>query len=209
MTAKLYDISVDIQIGMPTYPGDAKFKSRKLKSVEQDGYEIHRLSLGNHTGTHVDAPAHFIQAGATITELPLDILNGQARVVEIQNKEKIGLTEVQNLKLDNDFRILLKTRNSSLWKTKKRFQKNYVYLTLDAAKYLAENDIKLIGFDYLSLEKFGDSEHPVHRYLLGNQVIILEGLNLSEVEEGEYEMCCLPLKLAGMDGAPARVILRK
>jgi arylformamidase len=209
MAAKLYDISVDIQIGMPTYPGDAKFKSRKLKSVEQDGYEIHRLSLGNHTGTHVDAPAHFIQNGATITELPLDILNGRTRVVEIQNKEKVGLTEVQNLKLDNDFRILFKTRNSSLWKTRKRFQKNYVYLTLDAAKYLAETDIKLIGFDYLSLEKFGDSAHPVHRYLLGNQVIILEGLNLLEVEEGEYDMCCLPLKLAGMDAAPARVILRK
>jgi arylformamidase len=209
MAAKLYDISVDIQIGMPTYPGDAKFKSRKLKSVEQDGYEIHRLSLGNHTGTHVDAPAHFIQNGATITELPLDILNGRTRVVEIQNKEKVGLTEVQNLKLDNDFRILFKTRNSSLWKTRKHFQKNYVYLTLDAAKYLAETDIKLIGFDYLSLEKFGDSAHPVHRYLLGNQVIILEGLNLLEVEEGEYDMCCLPLKLAGMDAAPARVILRK
>jgi arylformamidase len=209
MAAKIYDISVDIQVGMPTYPGDAKFKSRKLKSVESDGYEIHRLSLGNHTGTHVDAPAHFIQDGATITELPLDILNGRVRVIEIQNKYQVGLTEVQNLKLDNDFRILFKTRNSSLWKTRKRFQKNYVYLTLDAAKYLAENDIKLIGFDYLSVEKFGDSEHPVHRYLLGNQVIILEGLNLSEVEEGEYEICCLPMKLTGLDAAPARVILRK
>lgn len=209
MAAKIYDISVNIQTGMPTYPGDAKFKSRKLKSVDQDGYEIHRLTLGNHTGTHVDAPAHFIQDGATVTELPLDILNGRTRVVEIHDKEKVSLEELQNVKLDNDFRILIKTRNSSLWKSKKRFQKKYVYLTLDAAKYLADNDIKLIGFDYLSLEKFGDSEHPVHRYLLGNQVIILEGVNLSNIEEGEYEMFCLPLKLAGLDGAPARVILRK
>jgi arylformamidase len=209
MSAKIYDISVDIQMRMPTYPGDAKYKSRKLKSVETDGYEIHRLTLGNHTGTHVDAPAHFIQNGVTITEIPLDILNGRTRVVEIQDKQKVSLEEVQNLKLQNDFRILLKTRNSSLWKTKKRFQKNYVYLTLDAAKYLTENDIKLIGFDYLSLEKFDDSQHPVHRYLLGNHVIILEGLNLSNVEEGEYEMCCLPMKLRGLDGAPARVILRR
>ncbi|MCI0445646.1 cyclase family protein [bacterium] len=209
MPAKIYDISVDVQMGMPTYPGDAKYKSRKLKSIEQDGYEIHRLTLGNHTGTHVDAPAHFIEGGTTITELPLDILNGRARVVEIFDKEKVGLQEIQKLQLENDFRILLKTRNSSLWEKKKRFQKNYVYLTLDAAKYLAGNDIKLIGFDYLSLEKFGDSEHPVHRYLLGNQVIIVEGLNLSAVEEGEYEMCCLPMKLAGLDGAPARVILRR
>src|SRR5262245_22415177 len=102
MPAKIYDISVDIQMGMPTYPGDAKFKSRKLKSVEQDGYEIHRISLGNHTGTHIDAPAHFVPNGATITELPLYILNGPARIVEIQNKEKVGLAEVQNLKLEND-----------------------------------------------------------------------------------------------------------
>ncbi len=209
MSAKIYDISVDIQTGMPTFPGDAKYKSRKLKSIEQDGYEIHRLTLGNHTGTHVDAPAHFIAGGATITELPLDILNGRVRVIEIFDKEKVGLQEIQNLELESDFRVLLKTRNSSLWKNKKRFQKNYVYLTLDAAKYLAEKDIKLIGFDYLSLEKFGDSEHPIHRYLLGNQVIILEGLNLFEVEAGEYEMSCLPLKLTGLDGAPARVILRK
>lgn len=209
MPAKIYDISVDMQMGMPTYPGDAKFKSRKLKSVDQDGYEIHRINLGNHTGTHVDAPAHFIQNGETITELPLDILNGRVRVVEIKNKKEVGLAEVENLKFENDFRILFKTRNSSLWKTRKRFQKNYVYVTLDAAKYLAQNDIKLIGFDYLSLEKFGDSEHPVHRYLLSNQVIILEGLNLSEVEEGDYEMCCLPMKLTGLDAAPARVILRR
>ncbi len=209
MPAKIYDISVDIQKGMPTYPGDPKYKSRKLKSVEHDGYEIHRLTLGNHTGTHVDAPAHFVEGGATITELPLDILTGRVRVVEIVDKEKVGLQEIQNLQLENDFRILLKTRNSSLWKKKKRFQKNYVYLTLDAAQYFAENDIKLIGFDYLSLEKFGDSNHPVHRYLLGNQVIIVEGLNLSEVEPGEYEMSCLPMKLTGLDGAPARVILRR
>jgi arylformamidase len=209
MPSKIYDISVDIQMGMPTYPGDAKFKSRKLKTVQQDGYEIHRITMGNHTGTHVDAPAHFIQNGTTIGELPLDILNGRARVMEIKNKEKVTLEDIQDLKLEDVFRILLKTRNSSLWKTRKRFQKNYVYLTLDAAKYLADNDIKLIGFDYLSIEKFGDSEHPVHRYLLGNQVIILEGLNLSNVDEGDYEMCCLPMKLAGLDGAPARVILRK
>ncbi len=130
-------------------------------------------------------------------------------MVEIIDKEKVGLQEIQNLQLENDFRILLKTRNSWLWKNKKRFQKKYVYLTLDAAKYLAENDIKLIGFDYLSLEKFGDLNHPVHRYLLGNQVIIVEGLNLSEVDPGEYEMSCLPMKLTGLDGAPARVILRK
>ncbi|HEY7160959.1 MAG TPA: cyclase family protein, partial [Acidobacteriota bacterium] len=150
-----------------------------------------------------------IQGGTTVDELPLDILNGRVRVVQIFDKEKVSLEELQNLKFENDFRILFKTRNSSLWKTRKRFHKNYVYLTLDAAKYLAENDIKLVGFDYLSLEKFGDLEHPVHRYLLGNQVIILEGLNLSDVDEGEYEMWCLPMKLAGLDGAPARVILRK
>src|SRR6185295_12656749 len=100
MPSKIYDISVDIQIGMLTYPGDAKYKSRKLKSVQQDGYEIHRITLGNHTGTHVDAPAHFIQDGATVGELPLDILNGRVRVVQILDKEKVSLEELQNLKFE-------------------------------------------------------------------------------------------------------------
>ena len=194
---------------MHTYPGDARFRSRKLKSVEKDGFEIHRIVLGNHTGTHVDAPAHFVKDGASVTELPLEMLNGRVRVVEIHNKEKVDVAELRNLVLVEDFRILLKTRNSLLWKSKRRYQKKHLYLTLDAAKYLVENGIKLIGFDYLSIERHGDMEFPVHRYLLGNQIIIVEGLNLSEVEEGDYEMSCLPIKLADLDGAPARVILRK
>ncbi len=111
---------------MLTYPGDARFRSRQLKSVENDGYEIHRIVLGNHTGTHVDAPAHFVKDGATVEELPLEMLNGRVRVKEIHNKEKVDVMELRNLVLVEDFRILLKTRNSLLWKSRRRFQKKHM-----------------------------------------------------------------------------------
>jgi arylformamidase len=209
MPSKIYDISVDIKSGMHTFPGDPRFRSRQMKSTENDGYSLFKMSLCNHAGTHVDAPAHFVKDGATIDEIPLEILNGRIRVVEIYNKKHVDVDELTKFVLVDDFRILFKTRNSLLWQSKRTFQRKHIYLTLQAAKYLVENGIKLIGFDYLSVEQFGNSEYPVHRYLLGNQVVIVEGLNLSEVEEGDYEMSCLPLKLSGMDGAPARVILRK
>jgi arylformamidase len=167
------------------------------------------MSLCNHAGTHVDAPAHFIKDGATIEEIPLEIMNGRVRVVEIYNKRHVDVDELSKLVRVDDFRILFKTRNSLLWKSRKTFQRKHIYLTLQASRYLVENGIKLVGFDYLSVEEFGNTEYPVHRYLLGNQVVLIEGLNLSEVEEGDYEMSCLPLRLSGMDGAPARVILRK
>jgi arylformamidase len=209
MPPKIYDISVDISIGMHTHPGDPKFRSRQIADFEDEKYRLYKISLGNHTGTHVDAPAHFVKDGATVTELPLEMLNGRVRVVQIHNKKKVDFAELSKLVLVDDFRILFKTRNSLLWGSKKTFQRKHVYLTLEASKYLVENGIKLIGFDYLSVEEFGNTEYPVHRYLLGNQVILIEGLNLSEVEEGDYEMSCLPLKLKGFDGAPARVILRR
>lgn len=209
MPPKIYDISVDIRKGMHTFPGDPRFKSRQLKTVENDRYRLHQISLGNHTGTHVDAPAHFLEDGATVSELPLEILNGRVRVIEIHNKMKVDVPELSNLVLVDDFRVLFKTRNSLFWRSKKSFQRKYVYMTLGASMYLVENGIKLIGFDYLSVEEYGNTDFPVHRYLLGNDVILVEGLNLSEVDEGDYEMSCLPLKLADMDAAPARVILRK
>ncbi len=209
MSSRIYDISVDVRMGMHTFPGDPRFKSRQLKTLENDQYQLHQISLGNHTGTHVDAPSHFLKDGATVSELPLEILNGRVRVVEIHDKTKVDVSELTNLVRVDDFRILFKTRNSLFWGSKKNFQRKYIYLTLEASIYLVENGIKLIGFDYLSVEEYGNTEFPVHRYLLGNEVILIEGLNLSEVEEGDYEMSCLPLKLSDMDGAPARVILRK
>jgi arylformamidase len=208
MPGKIYDISVAIRQGMPVYPKDPRFRSRQLSTLEKDGVSMHKLMFGNHTGTHVDAPSHMIAGGSSVTDLPLELLNGRTRVVEIHHPEKIDAPELQQLVLVDDFRVLFKTRNSMLWRKRKKFTKNYIHMTSAAAEYLVESGIKLVGFDYLSIDRFGDDTFPVHKILLGNQVILIEGLNLEEVEEGSYELSCLPMKLTGLDGAPARVILR-
>jgi arylformamidase len=205
---KIYDVSVPLHYTMPVFPGDPAFKSQRIKSLEAaDLYELHEITLGNHAGTHVDAPAHFLRRGKTVDEIPLEVLNGRARVVEIHDALKIDVPELERLILVEDFRVLFKTRNSLLWNGP--FTGDYIYFTEKAAKYLAENSVKLVGFDYLSVDRYEDKSFPVHKILLKNDTILVEGLNLAEVEEGEYEMSCLPLRLKGLDASPARVILKK
>lgn len=206
---KIYDVSVELNSKMHVYPGDPRFRSRQMKELDKDSYQLFKIMMGNHAGTHVDAPAHFLKDGASVDELPLELMNGRARVVEIHNNEKVDVPELERLMLADDFRLLFKTRNSLIWKSRKKFKKNYIYLTEDGASYLADNGIKLIGFDYLSIDQFGSLSHPAHKILLGNGVILIEGLNLAEVEEGHYELSCLPLRLTGLDAAPARVILKR
>ncbi|HEY4491016.1 MAG TPA: cyclase family protein, partial [Acidobacteriota bacterium] len=147
--------------------------------------------------------------GTTVDMIPLEILNGRARVIQIHDTEKIERHALEQLVSVDDFRILFKTKNSLLWNTHKHFAKNYVYLTPEGAQYLVEKGIKLVGIDYLSIERYGDTAFPTHKILLQGGIIVIEGLNLSEVEEGDYEMSCLPLALTGLEAAPARVILKK
>jgi arylformamidase len=207
---KIYDISVDIHPRMQVYPGDPRFRSKPVRSFEAgDSYGLFKIMMSNHIGTHVDAPSHFIPGGLTITDIPLEVLNGRARVVQIRHREKIDVPELKQLTFMNDVRVLFKTRNSHLWTNHKYFSKKYIHMTPDAARYLVEEGIKLIGFDYHSIELFGDQNYPVHRVLLGNQVVLVEGLDLTQIDEGQYDLSCLPLKLRGMDAAPARVILKK
>jgi arylformamidase len=170
-------------------------------------YNVSRITLGAHTGTHVDAPYHFLADGPTVEQLPLEILLGKCRVVEIRVREKIQRSDLEALGLRDDLRVLLKTRMSGQLQ-KRAFQDDFVYLTEDAATYLAQVGIKLVGIDYLSIEKFGSTDYPAHHALLGAGVVIVEGLDLSEVEAGDYDMTCLPLRIVGLDGSPARVILR-
>lgn len=162
---------------------------------------------GDHTGTHVDAPSHFLPGGATVDQLPLEILLGKARVVEVPARERVDRGALEALDLRDDLRVLLKTRLSGQL-LKGGHQQDHVYLSEDAALYLAQAGIKLVGFDYLSVDRFGSADFAAHHALLGHGVIVLEGLDLSAVEPGEYEMACLPLRIAGGDGAPARVVLR-
>jgi arylformamidase len=208
MPGKIYDISVDVRKGMVVYPKDPRFRSRAVSCIERDGVALQKIMMGNHTGTHVDAPAHFIPGGLTITDLSLELMNGRTRVVEIHSGEKIDVSELRQSVHTDDFRLLFKTKNSLLWNSRKKFKKDYVYMTPAAAEFLVESGIKLIGIDYLSIERFGDQSFAVHKLLLGNQIVLVEGLDLSQVEPGFYDMSCLPLRLAGLDAAPARVILR-
>jgi arylformamidase len=207
---KIYDISVPIHKAMHTYPGDPRFRMRPMQSLETGhGYALHKISMGTHTGTHIDAPAHFVANGLTMDKIPLEILNGRARVIEIHDTERIERHALEQLVSVDDFRILFKTKNSLLWNSHKHFAKNYVYLTPEGAEYLVEKAIKLVGIDYLSIERFGDTAFAAHKTLLQSGIVIIEGLNLSDVEQDTYEMACLPLALTGVEAAPARVILKK
>jgi arylformamidase len=170
-------------------------------------YNVARITMGAHSGTHVDAPYHFLADGATVEQLPLEILMGKARVVEVGARDKIERADLEALDLRDDLRVLLKTRMSGQLKHHE-FQEDFVYLTPDAATYLVQAGLKLVGIDYLSVEQFGSHDFAAHHALLGAGVVIIEGLDLSQVEPGEYDMTCLPLRIAGADGSPARVVLR-
>jgi arylformamidase len=208
----IYDLSVPLCDEIPTYPGDPGIEIRDWFSLAQgDSANVSVLRFGAHTGTHVDAPAHFIEGAARVESLSLDVLIGEAHVVEVP-KDRNSIDEV----FVNDHcppeaqRVLFKTRNSDFWSGPRQFRKDYTYLELDAAKQLVNRGIVLIGIDYLSIEQFGQEGHPTHLALLSQGVVILEGLNLCDVSPGRYELICLPLRIRSGkgDGAPARAVLR-
>lgn len=206
---KLLDVSVPLTAGMPAYPGNPDFELQPVKRIaEGSSSNVSRLVMGTHTGTHVDAPRHFIEDGAGVDALSLDLLIGRARVVDIPKRGGIGVEELAAIGLREDIRLLIKTPNSALWNGE-GFHQDYTYVTEDGAKYLVGQGVKVVGVDYLSVEQFKKAGAPAHRALLSQGVVIIEGLNLSEAEPGMYEMYCLPLRVAGGDGAPARVILKR
>ncbi len=204
---KIYDVSVPISPEMPVYPGDPNVKIELRESIlKGSACNVSSISLGSHTGTHIDPPYHFIESGIKVDQIPLSLLVGKTHVVEVTSA-CIDKSVLKEINLNNSMRLIFKTRNSYLWSTN-RFVEDYVYLTPDAAEVLVEAGIKLVGIDYLSIEQYGSTTYQTHKTLLGNGVIIIEGLNLAEIEAGDYEMICLPLKIKDADGAPARVILR-
>jgi len=206
--ARYYDVTVPLSSAVPVFPGDPRFHMEFTHRIA-DGqpYNVARLTMGAHSGTHVDAPYHFLADGSTVDQLPLEILIGKCRVIDIGARDKIERTDLESQDLRDDLRVLLKTRMSGQLRLRE-FQQDFVYLTPDAARYLAQAGIKLVGIDYLSVEKFGSEDFAAHHALLGAGVVIIEGLDLSEVEAGEYDMTCLPLRVVGADGCPARVVLR-
>ena len=203
---RILDVTVPLVPGLIAYPGDPPFE---IAPVESPGspLRLSRMVLTTHTGTHIDAPAHLGAGGATVDHLPLEILLGKARVVEVAARERVERRDLEALDLRDDLRVLVKTRMSGQM-TRAGYQDDHVYLTADAAHYLAQAGIKLVGFDYLSIDRAGSVDFPAHQALLGKGVVVVEGLDLSEVEPGEYELTCLPLRIGRGDGAPARVVLR-
>lgn len=206
----IYDITVPIHSRMPIYEGDPTVDIQAWSSLEKgNSANVSLLKFGAHTGTHVDAPAHFIKEGGKVDSLPLDILIGRARVIRVPDEmNEIAPDFLATCDLAGVERVLFHTRNSSFWNG--AFRKDFTHLLPEAAQKLIDLKVKLVGNDYLSIEKFHSGHHRTHLTLLANGAVIIEGLNLSEVPAGDYELICLPLKIAegAGDGAPARVVLR-
>jgi len=204
------DISVPLRSAMVSWPGDPPVEIRRVSSVEAgDAATVSHLSFGSHTGTHMDSPAHFIGGGASIDAVPWHAVMGRARVLHLPGVRVVTADVLKQHALGKRERLLLKTDNSTAEWWVRPFQKDFVHLDEGAASYLAERGTLLIGVDYLSVSGYADNPALVHRALLANGVWIVEGLNLVNVEAGDYELVCLPLKLDGGDGAPARALLRK
>ena len=209
---KIHDISFPISNETPVYEGDPNVKIEVASSFAKgDHANVTGLCFGAHTATHVDAPNHFIDGTRKIDELELEKLIGKCRVVEIE-KDVVEILPEHVGNLENVERILFKTRNSEFWnEPEKGFRKDFTYISPAAAQVLADAELKLVGIDYLSVEKFGSSDFATHITLLEKEIVIVEGLDLRQVSAGEYEIICLPLKIVSEtgDGAPARAVLRE
>lgn len=210
---RIYDVSVPISAETPTYPGDPRVEISQWAAIARgDAANVSRLDFGAHTATHVDAPSHFIEGAARVDAMPLDALLGRARVVVIPGDARaITADHLAAQNLEGASRVLFKTRNSAFWSAAAEgFRRDFTYVAPDAARALVHAGVRLVGIDYLSLEKFQSEKFEAHEVLLSGGVVILEGLDLREVEGGDYELICLPLKIAGGagDGAPARAVLR-
>jgi RpiB/LacA/LacB family sugar-phosphate isomerase len=203
---RTFDISRTIEPGMVMWPGepDVVIAGRQFEGIAQ----LTTITMSTHTGSHVDAPAHVIPGDDGIDGLDLGKMVGLARVCHLGEQARIERATLERLNLDGVARLLLGTQNSELL-GKAGFSRDYAHLTTDAAQYLVEKELLLVGVDYLSVEEPETTNYPVHHALLYEGVVVLEGINLSGVPEGDYELLCLPLKIKGGDGAPARVILRE
>lgn len=209
---KIYDVTFPISENTPIYAGDPKVKIDATASLAKgDAANVSQVCFGVHTATHVDAPNHFIEGTRKVHELELEKLIGKCRVIELN--ESVLEIEPKHVKnLETVERVLFKTRNSDFWNEPERgFRTDFTYISPEAAQVLVEKNIKLVGIDYLSVEKFGSKDFRTHIILLEKEIVIIEGLDLREVPAGDYELICLPLKYVGGagDGSPARTILRE
>jgi arylformamidase len=204
------DISVPVRNGMVHWPGDPPFHIERAHDQEKgDAATVSMMTLGVHTGTHMDAPLHFIHDARSIDEMPLDATVGRARVIQIDDSKSIKREELLAHGISAGERVLFKTVNSDRAWNSDQFDENFVFIAQDGARYLAEQRVLCVGVDYLSVGGFREDGPETHHALLAAGIWIIEGFNLKDVAPGEYELACLPLKLIGSEGAPARAIIRK
>lgn len=205
---KIIDISVSIDKHTPLWPNSSGLRLTPIAQLgKKKAFNETHLEMNAHVGTHIDAPLHFIQKGVSIDRSPLETFMGSAVVIDLPRVKEITAKDLEKLSLPKGTkRILFKTSNSKLWK--KKFQKDYVGLTMGAADWVVRNGVQLVGMDYLSVAKMSEAVE-VHRILLGKGIYILEGINLSGVKPGSYELICMPLKISGAEASPARAVLLK
>ena len=206
--SRIYDISVPIRSGGLVYPGNPEIDISLQQAVAKGASaNVSAIRFGSHTGTHADAARHFFDDGQTVDKIPLERLIGPALLLTFADDVRsVGAAELRAHDIKGQTRILLRTRNSAFL-SQKDFVKDYTYLAPDGAQYLVDQGVELVGIDYLSIEQFHSGHHLTHRTLLERSVVIVEGLDLSVPPPGEYQFICLPLRIDGCDGAPARAVL--
>ena len=207
---RIYDITLTVHPGLPTWPGDPPIIVERFVKMEQGAFNnVSKIAMCAHTGTHVDAPCHFLSWDKPgVDKLALKTLTGRVYVLELPEADMITARILEKADIPpRTRRLIFKTRNSALWADPAHeFKRDFVAISPDGAEFLVERGVKLVGVDYLSVAAFDDPV-PTHEILLKAGIVIIEGLNLGEVSQGRYSLYCLPLKLAEADGAPARAIL--
>lgn len=212
MEKTVHDITLTFSDEVPNWPGMPPPTLERLRSMDEGGANnVSRLDSHVHFGTHVDAPSHFIRNGHGMDRVPLEVMLGPCRVVFFPEKPAISADDLEAAGIpDGTERLIVRTRNSELWNDfSVGFQKDFVALTPDAASWIVERGIRLVGIDYLSVERYQEPDRATHIALLGAEIVLVEGLDLRGISPGDYELICMPLKLKNCDGAPARVALRQ
>jgi arylformamidase len=206
--SRIYDISTPVRNGGVVYPGNPEIRIHPQQAISQGAAaNVSAIAFGSHSGTHVDAVKHFFDDGQTVDQIPLDRFIGPAILLAFPDDlMSVGAADLARHDIGAHTRVLLRTRNSSFLGGPE-FVKDFTYLAPDGAEYLVSRGVELVGIDYFSIEQFHSGHHRTHRALLERSVVIVEGLDLSEPAPGEYQFLCLPLRLAGLDAAPARAVL--
>jgi arylformamidase len=206
---KIYDISVRLGDESINYPGDTPYSRELTGTIKGNGiYELSKLVMSAHSGTHIDTPAHFIQGGKTLDQYEAGDFILPARVIEIRDKLSVRPAELESLTIGAGEALLFRTNNSMSGQSRNgTFSEQFVYLSPEAADICIEKKVKLVGLDYITVERYGDQEFPTHRRLLENDIPILEGIHLKNVPAGNYTLICLPLRIGGGEASPVRAIL--